>query len=146
VEGELATRLRRGRESYGRQFGVPPEEAEARLGELVGERMAGEAVLAAGGVWGSGPLATRDRSVAVVSALVALGGVGPRLRADLSLAVENGLTREDLEELLTLLAVYVGYARASVAMEELRAALAEPLAAPAPTQPPGPPPSQAPVG
>ncbi len=124
---ELTTRLRRGRESYGRQFGVPPDDAEARLGELVGPRMAGEAVLAAGGVWGTGPLTTRDRSLAVVSALVALGGVEPRLRSHLRLAMDNGLGQADLEELLTLLAVYVGYARASVAMEELRAVVGERL-------------------
>ncbi|MGH9028100.1 MAG: carboxymuconolactone decarboxylase family protein [Acidimicrobiales bacterium] len=105
---------------------MSPADAEARLEELVGGRMAGEAVLAAGGVWGSGPLGTRDRSLAVVSALVALGGVEPRLRSHLRLAMENGLGQPELEELLTLLAVYVGYARASVAMEALRAVAAEP--------------------
>jgi len=125
VDCEITTRLRRGRESYGRQFGVSPDNAEEHLREFVGERMAGEAVFAAGGVWGSGPLSTRDRSLAVVSALVALGGVEARLHAHLRLAMENGISRADIEELLTLLAVYVGYARASVAMEELRAVGAE---------------------
>lgn len=121
VEGEQAARLRRGREAYGRQFGVPPEAAEDRLRELVGDRMAGEAVLASGGAWGTGALSTRDRSLAVVSALVALGGVEARLGPHLRLAMEHGVDRDELDELLTLLAVYVGYARASVAMEALRA-------------------------
>lgn len=121
MEGEQAARLRRGREAYGRQFAVPPEAAEDRLRELVGDRMAGEAVLASGGVWGTGTLTTRDRSLAVVSALVALGGVEARLGPHLRLAMEHGVGRDELEDLLTLLAVYVGYARASVAMEALRA-------------------------
>lgn len=142
MEGELSTRLRRGRESYGLQFGVPPERAEARLEELVGARMAGEAVLAAGGVWGRGPLSARDRSLAVVTALVALGGVEARLGPHLRLAMDNGLTRADLEELLTLLAVYVGYPRASVAMEALRAVAPEPPQAPPPHDTP---PAQEPV-
>lgn len=123
---ELTSRLQRGREAYGRQFRLPPEDAEAHLEELVGAWMAREAVLAAGAVWRDGPLTTRDRSIAVLSTLVALGGAETRLRAHLRLAMENGLGHAELEELLTLLAVYAGYARASVAMEELRAALADP--------------------
>jgi 4-carboxymuconolactone decarboxylase len=87
--------------------------------------MAKEAVLAAGGVWGNGPLGTRDRSIAVISALVALGGVEARLRSHLELGLRNGLRRDEVEELLTLLAVYVGYAKASVAMEALRDTLPE---------------------
>ncbi len=133
VTDELTARLERGRASYGRQFGVAPDDAEARLGELVGSRMAHEAVLAAGGVWGRGPLSTRDRSVAVVAALVAVGGAQARLRAHLGLALDNGVTRNELEELVTLLAVYVGYPRASVAMESLRALLAERPPAQTPT-------------
>lgn len=134
MAGELRTRLERGRASYGRQFGVPPEHAEARLEEIVGARMAAEAVLAAGGAWGDGPLTTRDRSLAVVTALVTLGGVEARLGPHFRLAMDNGLTVADLEELLTVLAVYVGYARASVAMEALRAIAVDepPSAAPVP--------------
>jgi 4-carboxymuconolactone decarboxylase len=100
---------------------VAATEAEASLQQLIGVRMAREAVLAAGGVWGSGPLSTRDRSLAVVSALTTLGGVDPRLRSHLRFAMHNGVSRSELEELFVLLALYVGYARASVAMEALRA-------------------------
>lgn len=120
---ELNARLERGRAAYGHQFGALPDDAEARLGEVVGRRMAHEAVLAAGGVWGDGSLSTRDRSVAVVAALVALGGSEARLRGHLGLALDNGLSPDGLEELLTLLALYVGYPRASVAMEVLRTLL-----------------------
>jgi alkylhydroperoxidase/carboxymuconolactone decarboxylase family protein YurZ len=39
-------------------------------------------------------------------------------------AIEHGSSREELEALVTLLAVYVGFPRASVAMEIVRDELA----------------------
>jgi alkylhydroperoxidase/carboxymuconolactone decarboxylase family protein YurZ len=39
-------------------------------------------------------------------------------------AIDQGSTRDELEALVTLLAVYIGYPRASVAMEVVRIELA----------------------
>jgi alkylhydroperoxidase/carboxymuconolactone decarboxylase family protein YurZ len=55
--------------------------------------------------------------------LISQGGVDERLRGHVRWAVEHGVTREQLEALVSLLAVYVGYARASVGMEIVRAEL-----------------------
>src|SRR5205085_119078 len=89
--------------------------------ERYGERFRTEAINAAGGAWLDDELSLRDRSLVVVTALVAQGGgVDDRLRGHIRWAVEHGVTREQLEAALTLLAVYVGYPRASVALELLR--------------------------
>jgi alkylhydroperoxidase/carboxymuconolactone decarboxylase family protein YurZ len=60
----------------------------------------------------------------VVAALVTQGAVDDRLRGHVRWAIEHGSSREELEALVTLLAVYVGFPRASVAMEIVRDELA----------------------
>jgi 4-carboxymuconolactone decarboxylase len=114
-------RRTRGIAAYARQFGLDAAGAEAHMRGLVGDRMAEEAFHAAGGTaWADDVLALRDRSLVVVAALVAQGGVDARLRGHLRWAVEHGVTREQLEAAIALLAVYVGYPRAAGAMEVLR--------------------------
>ena len=56
----------------------------------------------------------------VLAALVTQGGVKERLRVHVRWALDHGVTPEELEAMGALLAVYVGYPRASVAMETIR--------------------------
>lgn len=118
-------RYERGLDAYASQLGLPREEVKPWFVERFGERFAEEAINAAGGAWGEGPLSLRDRSLVVVAALIAQGGVDERLRGHVRWAVEHGCTRDELEALATLLAVYVGYPRASVALEVVRSVLDE---------------------
>lgn len=106
--------------AYASQFGLSEEETVAHMDQLLGPRMAEEAQHSGAAAWREGALSRRDRSLAVIAALVTQGGVDARLRGHLRWAPENGVTREELDELITLLAVYVGYPKASVAMEALR--------------------------
>jgi len=117
-------RYERGLDAYASQFGIPREEVPAWFAERMGERFGVEAVNAAAGAWVDDCLSLRDRSLAVVAALVALGGMDERLRGHVRWALEHGSSREELEALVTLLAVYVGFPRASVAMEIVRGELA----------------------
>lgn len=95
-------------------------EAVEELQRLVGKRMATEAINAAGGAWVEDGLSLRDRSLVVLAALVAQGGVDERLRAHTRWALDHGLTPDELDAMAALLAVYVGYPRASVAVELIR--------------------------
>jgi 4-carboxymuconolactone decarboxylase len=113
-----------GRAAYASQFGLPEKEAIAQLEATIGERMAAEAVQAAGGAWVDDVLSLRDRSLVVVAALIAQGGVEERLRGHVRWAIDHGSSREELEALAALLAVYVGYPRASVGLEIVREELA----------------------
>jgi 4-carboxymuconolactone decarboxylase len=121
----MEERYRHGLEAYASQFGIRPDEVEGWFAERMGERFGTEAINAAGGAWVDDCLSLRDRSLAVVAALVAQGGVDDRLRGHVRWAVEHGATREELEALVTLLAVYVGFPRASVALEIVRDELGE---------------------
>jgi 4-carboxymuconolactone decarboxylase len=110
--------------AYADQFGLPVEEVESWFAERFGERFTEEAINSAGGARVDDALSLRDRSLVVVAALVAIGGVESRLRGHVRWAVAHGSSREELEALVTLLAVYVGYPKASVAMETVREELA----------------------
>lgn len=113
-------RRERGIEMYARQFGVPEAEVADHMAGFLGRRMAEEAIHASGGSWSGDGLSMRERSLIVISSLVSQGGVEARLRGHLRWAGENGVSPEDLEALIVLLAGYVGYPRASTAMELLR--------------------------
>ena len=120
----MSDRYERGLRAYASQFGIPESEVEAWFAERHGKRFGEEAINAAGGAWNDDELGLRERSIAVVAALIALGGVEDRLRGHVRWAVEHGVTPEELEAIVSLLAVYVGFARASVATEVVRDELA----------------------
>lgn len=68
-----------------------------------------------GDVWERAELSKRDRSLATVSALVAMNRPD-QLRFHLGRAVENGVTKEELIELITHLAFYSGWPCAMTAI------------------------------
>jgi 4-carboxymuconolactone decarboxylase len=113
-------RYERGLRAYASQLGIAPEKVTPWFADRFGERFGGEAISAAGGAWTDDSLSLRERSLIVVSALIAQGGVEDRLRSHVRWAVDHGSNRDELEALATLLAVYVGFPRASTGMEILR--------------------------
>jgi 4-carboxymuconolactone decarboxylase len=114
-------RRARGIAVYSSQFGIPPEEVVAFMTERFGARMAEEALSSSGGTaWEDDCLSLRDRSLIVLAALAAQGGVEARMRPHVKWAIEHGSSREELEAMMALLANYVGYPRASVALEVVR--------------------------
>jgi 4-carboxymuconolactone decarboxylase len=121
---DVDERYERGLDAYASQFGIPREDVPAWFAERMGERFGTEAINAAAGAWTDDCLNLRDRSLVVIAALVAQGGLEARLRGHVRWAVEHGSSREELEALVTLLAVYVGFPRASEGMEIVRDELA----------------------
>lgn len=67
-----------------------------------------------GDVWQRPGLSPRDRSLATVAALVALVRV-EQLPVHLRKALDNGVTRDELSELVTHLAFYAGWPAAASA-------------------------------
>jgi 4-carboxymuconolactone decarboxylase len=116
----VADRREEGLAAFAKQFGMAKHDVLPFMREHFGEALAEEAVLAAGAAWSAdSPLTMRERSLVVLTAL-AVQGVDRRLRPHVRLALENGLTRRELEALGAFLAVYAGYPRASVALEAIR--------------------------
>jgi 4-carboxymuconolactone decarboxylase len=77
-----------------------------------------------GDVWKRPGLSPRDRSLITVAALVALYRTN-ELPFHLKKAIENGVTKEELVELMTHLAFYAGWPAANTAVTIARTALAE---------------------
>lgn len=76
-----------------------------------------------GDIWARSGLSPRERSIATVSALVALYRM-EQLPFHLNRALDNGIGRDELAELITHLAFYAGWPSAFSALSLLRAASA----------------------
>lgn len=68
-----------------------------------------------GDVWKRPGLSPRDRSLVTVACLIALYRVN-ELPFHLKLALQNGVTRDELVEMITHLAFYAGWPTASTAV------------------------------
>ena len=77
-----------------------------------------------GDVWKRSELSPRDRSMITVAALIA-GYRQNELPFHLKFALQNGVTRDELAEIVTHLAFYAGWPCASMATGILRKVLSE---------------------
>ena len=117
-EYEVSDRAAAGREVYARNFGASLAETERIMAARAGAVFTREAYEAAGGQgWQSKALTDRDRSIAVITALVAQGVTDERLSIYLSLARRNGVDTDGLTALMVLLASYLGQPHTSTAMQ-----------------------------
>ena len=83
-----------------------------KFGELTDEVLFGD-------VWARPGLSPRDRSLATISALIAMNRPD-QLRAHLLIARKNGLTEEEMIEAITHLAFYAGWPSAVTAISVAR--------------------------
>jgi 4-carboxymuconolactone decarboxylase len=120
----VSERYERGLDAYASQFGIPREEVPGWFVERFGERFGEEAINSAGGAWSDDCLTLRDRSLIVLASMITQGGLDARIRGHVRWAIEHGSNREELEAMVTLLAVYAGFPKASAGMEVVREELA----------------------
>jgi 4-carboxymuconolactone decarboxylase len=88
-----------------------------KLAELTDEVLFGD-------VWARPELSPRDRSLITVAALTALGRTD-QLRSHLGIALNNGVTKEELAEVATHLAFYAGWPAGMSAATTLKQVLDE---------------------
>lgn len=77
-------------------------------------------------MWTRPGLSPRERTLVTLASATALGQPD-ELRIHFALALENGIAREDLVELVTHLAFYAGFPAALVALQALRSCLTDPV-------------------
>ncbi len=95
----------------------PFADVAPELGRLTDDVLFGE-------VWERGELSKRDRSLITVATLVALYRTN-ELPFHLKFALQNGVTRTELTELITHLAFYAGWPTAATAVGIARTAFEE---------------------
>jgi len=93
-----------------------PSAARKMLGELAPKLVELTDDVLFGDVWERPQLSKRDRSLATVAALIALNRPD-QLRFHLNKAVENGLTQQELVEVITHLAFYAGWPNAMTSIQ-----------------------------
>ena len=118
-------RYERGLDAYASQLRIAREDVAAWFAERVGGRFGEDAIYSAAHACDEDELSLRDRSLVVIAALITQGDTEPQLRMHTRWALEHGSTREELEALATLLAIYVGFPRASGGLMVIREELAK---------------------
>jgi 4-carboxymuconolactone decarboxylase len=101
-----------------------PEAARNAFGDIAPELAAITDTVLFGNVWERPGLSQRDRSLATISSLVSLYRTN-ELPFHLNKALENGVTREEIVEIITHLAFYAGWPPAMTALQIARKVFAE---------------------
>ncbi len=104
-----------------------PSAAERLIGDFAPKLTELTDKVLFGDVWERADLSKRDRSLATVSALVALNRP-EQLRFHIPKALENGVTKTELIELITHLAFYAGWPSAMTAIMLAKELLSAPEA------------------
>jgi 4-carboxymuconolactone decarboxylase len=86
----------------------PPTAARSALGDFAPKLVELTDQVLFGDIWERPQLSKRDRSLITCAALVAMGKT-EQLSFHFPRAIENGVTREELVELITHLAFYAGW-------------------------------------
>jgi 4-carboxymuconolactone decarboxylase len=92
-----------------------PTAAEKMIGDFAPKLVELTDRVLFGDVWERKELSKRDRSLATVAALISLNRP-EQLRFHLEKAIDNGLTKEELIEVITHLAFYSGWPNAMTAI------------------------------
>ena len=113
-------RYKAGVKAYASQFSIAESQVPEILADILGPETATDSILATGAAWGPGPLSWRERNIITIASMATQGGVEPRLRLHIEWALKNGLRCKEIEAVIRVIAPYVGYPKASVAMELVR--------------------------
>ncbi len=116
-----AARHERGAESVKQVLGPRAEESLATLGEL-GDRIV-ETIY--GDIYQRPGLPLRERQIATLSMLMAMGGKDRQVKVHMRAAMRIGMTEDELRELIIQLAAYCGFPAAINAQAQLNEVLAE---------------------
>ena len=103
----------------------PPSPLRQSLGEFAPKLVDLTEHVLFGDVWERPQLSKRDRSLITCAALVAAGKT-EQMEFHFPNAVKNGVTEEELVEMITHLAFYVGWPGAMSAINRAKAILARP--------------------
>ncbi len=102
-------------------LGPKAEDSLATLGEL------GDRIIATiyGDIYGRPGLGVRERQIATLSMLMALGGKDRQVKVHMRAALRVGITEDELRELVIQLAAYAGFPAAINAQAQLNEVLVE---------------------
>ncbi len=116
-----AERHEKGAESVKQVLGPKAEDSLATLGEL-GDRII-ETIY--GDIYQRPGLTLKERQIATLSMLMALGGKDRQVKVHMRAGLRVGITEDELRELVIQLAAYAGFPAAINAQAQLNEVLSE---------------------
>jgi len=102
----------------------PPSALRASLGDISPKLVDLTEDVLFGDVWERPQLSKRDRSLITCAALIATGKT-EQMEFHFPNAIKNGVTRDEIVEMITHLAFYVGWPSAMSAVNRAKALLAK---------------------
>jgi 4-carboxymuconolactone decarboxylase len=103
------TRYRRGRRILRRIHGRAGEEVLANLAETAPALSEFVIAFAFGDIYSRPALSLRERQIATLASIATLGHASPQLKSHINGALNLGITRAEIVEILMQMAVYAGF-------------------------------------
>lgn len=128
---QTETRLDRGRRALAEIDGEGGEKVVQALADIAPDFATYLLEFPFGDIYSRPGLSSRDREIATIAALAAMGNAQPQLKVHLQAGLNVGLSRDEIVEILMQMAVYAGFPAALnglFAAKEVFAALQEPPA------------------
>lgn len=106
---ENESRLERGKRALAEIDGEAGHKVVAALADIAPDFATYLFEFPFGDIYSRPGLSLRDREIATVAALAAMGTATPQLKVHIEAALNVGLSREEITEILMQLAVYAGF-------------------------------------
>jgi 4-carboxymuconolactone decarboxylase len=103
------SRLERGRRALAEIDGEAGERVIASLADIAPDFARYVLEFPFGDIYSRPGLGSRDREIATIAALTALGNAAPQLKVHIEAGLNVGLTREEIVEVIMQMAVYAGF-------------------------------------
>jgi 4-carboxymuconolactone decarboxylase len=103
------SRLERGRRALARIDGEAGQNVIAALADIAPDFATYVLEFPFGDIYSRPGLSVRDREIAAIASLAAMGNATPQLKVHIEAGLNVGLTREEITEILMQMAVYAGF-------------------------------------
>ena len=103
------SRLERGKRALARIDGEAGQNVIAALADIAPDFATYVFEFPFGDIYSRPGLSVRDREIAAIASLAAMGNATPQLKVHIEAGLNVGLTREEITEILMQMAVYAGF-------------------------------------
>jgi 4-carboxymuconolactone decarboxylase len=109
AQTQAESRFDRGQRALSRIDGRAGEEVVASLADIAPDFARYVIEFPFGDIYSREGLGLRDREIATIAALTALGNAAPQLKVHIEAGLNVGLSRDEIVEIIMQMAVYAGF-------------------------------------
>ena len=109
AQTQAESRFDRGQRALSRIDGTAGEKVVASLADIAPDFARYVIEFPFGDIYSRPELSLRDREIATIAALTALGNAAPQLKVHIEAGLNVGLSRDEIVEIIMQMAVYAGF-------------------------------------